>query len=104
MSDLKVTSAIINDLVALQKSTLLDRKSENFSTAEEKREGEATSIDVDMGAERLAQSASSVEAGGELVLSEEGANLLALNIRQQLEESSTSVAGNSEQTILSLFN
>jgi hypothetical protein len=104
MSDLKVTSAIINDLVALQKSTLLDRKSDNFGNGEENRENGATSVDVDAGAERLAQSAVSAEVDNELILSEEGANLLALNVRQQLEESTASVAGNSERTILSLFN
>jgi len=104
MVDLKVTSTIINDLVALQKSTILNRKSENFEKADEKREGEATSVDVDAGAERLAQSAIQNEADDELNLSEEAASLLALNVRQQLEESPASVAGEAERTILSLFN
>jgi hypothetical protein len=104
MADLKVTSTIINDLVALQKSTILDRKSENFEKADEKRESEATSVDVDAGAERLAKSATPNETDDEVVLSDEAASLLALNVRQQLEESPASVAGESERTILSLFN
>jgi hypothetical protein len=104
MTDLKVTSAIINDLIALQNSTLLDRKSESFEKSDEKRENEATSVDIDAGAERLAQSATPNETDDELVLSEEAASLLALNVRQQLEETPTSVAGESERTILSLFN
>ena len=104
MADLKVTSTIINDLVALQKSTILDRKSESFEKSDEKRENEATSVDIDAGAERLAQSATPNETDDELVLSEEAANLLALNVRQQLDVIPASVAGESERTILSLFN
>ena len=104
MADLKVTSTIINDLVALQKSTILDRKSESFKISDENRENKATSVDVDAGAERLAQTATPNETDDELVLSEEAANLLALNVRQQLEVIPASVAGESERTILSLFN
>ena len=106
MADLKLTSAVVSDLIALQKTTILDRKSETFAKAEEKNADVVALVDVDSSVAKLAQHAESINNSpddGEVVISDQAVNLIALDVRQRLEETPDSFAGESEMTILNLF-
>jgi hypothetical protein len=106
MVDIKVSTALASDLVALRKTAVFEKKADNESRqAEDNREDDAARVDVDAGAEKLANAAPTLEdiENGPSI-SEEAAKLLALDVRQKLDSDGQSFAGESEKTILSLFN
>lgn len=105
MADIKVTTALVSDLIALQKKAV-PRDSEDVSRqAEEKfADEEATKVDIDSGAKRLSGvilPEQDIDTGP--TISDEAAQLLALDVRQKLENTNQSFAGESEKTVLSLF-
>ena len=104
MGDLKITTALTNDLLALQRSALSGTKGESSGQAEDKQENKATRIDVDPGAEKLAKASIPPEQiEDNPAISEQAARLLALDIRQNLQDDNAPLASDSEKTILSLF-
>ena len=106
MVDIKVSTARASDLVALRKTAVFEKKAEDDSRqAEDKRDDDAARVNVDAGAKKLADAAPSIEdiENGPSI-SEEAAKLLALDVRQKLDNDGQSFAGESEKTILSLFN
>ena len=106
MVDIKVSTALASDLVALRKTAVFEKKAEGESRqAKDKRDDDAARVDVDAGAEKLANAAPIIEEieNGPSI-SEEAAKLLALDVRQKLDSDGQSFAGESEKTILSLFN
>ena len=106
MVDIKGSTALASDLSALRKTAVYEKKAEEGSLqADDKRDDDATRVNINAGAEKLADAAPSIQniVNGPSI-SEEAAQLLALDVRQKLDNDNQSFAGESEKTILSLFS
>lgn len=105
MADLKVTNALISDLLALQKAAVTGKKADAPPAAEVKQGNEAVRVDVDPGTEKLAKASPPAEQAREIpAITDKAARLLALDVRQSLRGGNLSFASQSEKTILGLFD
>lgn len=105
MADLKVSEALISDVRALQKAAASTKIAEGPREAEARQVDDVVRVDVDPRAQKLAEASPPTEKTQEdAAISEEAANLLALNVRQSLGGANLSFASDSEKSILSLFS
>ncbi len=105
MADLKVTEALIRDVRALQKATASTKIAEGPREAEARQVDDVVQIDVNLRAQQLTETSPPTEKTQEAsAISEQAANLLALNVRQSLSDANLSFARDSEKSILSLFS
>ena len=104
MADLKVTTALNSDLLALQKVAMPGKKGEGPPQAEVKRADDAVRVGVNPRIEKLANASPPAEHTPELpAITDQAARLLSIDVRQKLKDDNLSFAGESDKTILSLF-
>lgn len=106
MADLKITNAVVNDIVALQKkaAATVARKTESVQQTDADRAGEAVRVDVNPRTEKLADASPPTELKqGEPIIAEQDARQLAADVGQGLKSVNVSFASDSEKTILGLF-
>lgn len=105
MADIKITSVLTSDLLALQKAVAVyGKKGEDARQDKVERSDEAVRIDVDSRIERLSQASPPTELPpGDPAITEQAARQLAVDVGQNLKDSSLTFASRSEKTILGLF-